>query len=253
MKKLINLTIFIAINLCFCNNSFAYSGSSSIEVIQNNNTDSKPQFKIAKAYWLPDYIPNDFSSIKYDEDKNIVPDKCNDFGGTGYHDAIPANNICDSTNPGFEMLCYNKCTCKSVYNKTSCSRGYRLANACVDGTSKKTLYKDCTQRACSEGGYRDSCGANDTSTPQTWGGKTCYTCRPATCADGGYGSSIPTNNICSTTTYKGKTCYHSCRKATCSDGGYNASIPTNNICSTTTYKGSTCYHACRKEIGRAHV
>ena len=273
MKNLMKTIAFIAINLCFCNNILAHSRSSSIDIDQYIYTES--HFKIAKAYWLPDHVPNDFSSIKNGD--SSAPTSCSGFGLSS---TIPTNMNCAKTNPGFELICYKDCFCPSKYSYADCSNGQKLSADCCGG--KCSACETCTATggwsytkpnaddsrirkttqpcgdvfyACSAGfkPYRDSIlgsSENLTSCPthqnyiNTNGGTYCAKCVDKSCADYNFQDNKDTTMNCTTQTpYTGKTCY-SCQAC---DGLYK--YDSTNCPAPNTLGGSSCgrkYSECNK-------
>ena len=131
MKNLMKTITIIAINLCFCNNVIAYSSIPSIEVTPQKHSVSKSHFKIAKAYWLPDYTAG-VATIINSGSSSEAPKSCKEAGLIDAKD-IPANKTCTKTFQ-VNLTCYKDCICAPKYTHSSSElTGYKLNDDCCDG------------------------------------------------------------------------------------------------------------------------
>ena len=124
-------TVFLALVIAFgCSWSAAAVPPARSYTHNTPPAVSEPSFKIAATWFLPDWQAGLTSRTQEDSSaQNTLT--CSDYGLLA---SIPANAVCQSSNPTSSLTCYSACSCKSGYIQTG-----SIENGCIADCSGYTL------------------------------------------------------------------------------------------------------------------
>ena len=266
MKKIINFVTIILTYFYFASNSYASNNFAPPIMPQLEASDSQTGFKMARAYWLPDYTYG--TATISDNGNNTQTDSCSYYG---QKTSIPLNKTCTKTTPAIGLTCYRDCYCSDKYQYRTCPSGKMLSTDCCDERCsscdectttgnwsytkqnvEKSRIKTTTQTcgdvffACELGfkpmdhsilgdiGNLKTCPEHQAITIST-DGENCAKCSNKPCSEFGYQDKETSNKICTVVNpYTGKNCY-SCKECG-TEYKYNAS----NCPAPNTLSGSNC-------------